>query len=149
MLFRSSMDTLSDQEPLRAASAATALGIGTGGAALVGASALLGQFGLALGSAAGAHLLIQVVSNKPLPTGRTFTLPLAVIAGLTGCLAALSARLPWYALPTLAAIPVLAGFAPIPNGSVRIRGMVLSLLTFTLAGVAIFITWQVAGDVPF
>ena len=143
------MDTLSDQEPLRAASAATALGIGTGGAALVGASALLGQFGLALGSAAGAHLLVQMASNKPLPTGRAFTLPLAVIAGLTGCLTALSAELPWYALPILAAIPVLARFAPVPNRSVRIRSLVLSLLTFVLAGVAIYATWRVAGDVPF
>jgi hypothetical protein len=143
------MDRLSDHEPLRAASAATALGIGTGGAALVGASALLGQFGLALGSAAGAHLLIQMVSNKPLPTGRTFTLPLATIAGLTGCLAVLSAELPWYALPILAAIPVLARFAPLPNRSVRIKSLLLSILTFALVCGSIFVTWRVAGDVPF
>ncbi len=142
------MDTLSDQEPLRAAGAATALGIGTGGAALVGASALLGQFGLALGSAAAAHLLIQMISNKPLPTGRTFTLPLAVIAGLTGCLAVLSADLPWYVLLILAAIPVLARFAPLPNRSVRVRSLLLSLLTFSLVGAAIFVTWQAAGGVP-
>jgi hypothetical protein len=143
------MDSLSNQEPLRAASAATALGIGTGGAALVGASALLGQFGLALGSAAAAHLLIQMISNKPLPTGRTFTLPLAVIAGLTGCLAVLSAELPWYALPMLAAIPVLARLAPLPNQSVRIRALLLSIMTFALVGAAIYVTWRVAGDVPF
>lgn len=144
-----SMDTLSDQEPLRAASAATALGFGTGGAALVGASALLGQFGLALGSAAAAHLFIQMISNKPLPTGRIFTLPLAVIAGLTGCLAVLSAQLPWYALPILAAIPVLSGFAPLPNRSLRIRSLLLCMLTFSLMGGAIYATWRVAGDVPF
>jgi hypothetical protein len=143
------MDKLSDHEPLRAASAAAALGIGTGGTALVGASALLGQFGLALGSAAGAHLFIQMVSNKTLPTGRTFTLPLAVIAGLTGCLAVLSAQLPWYALPILATIPVLARFVPLHNRSVRTRSLLLSILTFALAGGAIFVTWRVAGDVPF
>lgn len=142
------METLYDQEPLRAASAATALGIGTGGAALVGASALLGQFGLALGSAAAAHLLLQMASNKPLPTGRTFTLPLAVIAGLTGCLAVLSAELPWYVLPILAAIPVLARFAPLPNRSVRIRILLLSILAFALVAVAIYMTWRVAGGVP-
>jgi len=50
------MDKL-ENDPLRAASAATALGMGTGAAALVGASALLGQFGLALGSSAAALLL--------------------------------------------------------------------------------------------
>jgi hypothetical protein len=143
------MDRLSDKEPLRAASAASALGIGTGGAALVGASALLGQFGLALGSAAGAHLLIQMVGNKPLPTGRTFTFPLAMISGLTGCVAVLSAQLPWYALPILAAIPFVAWFAPLPRLSVRMQSLLLSLLTFAFAVGAIYVTWRVAGDVPF
>lgn len=143
------MDKLLDKEPLRAASAATALGIGTGGAALVGASALLGQFGLALGSAAAAHLLIQMISNQPLPTGRTFTLPLAMIAGLTGCVAVLSAQLPWYALPILAAIPLAAWLVPLPNLSVRIQSLLLAILTFAFAGGAIYVTWRVAGDVPF
>jgi hypothetical protein len=143
------MDQLSDKEPLRAASAATALGIGTGGAALVGASAMLGQFGLALGSAAGAHLLIQMISNQPLPTGRTFTLPLAVIAGLTGCVAVLSAKLPWYALPILAAIPFVAWLVPLPKMSVRVQSLLLTILTFAFVGGAIYVTWRVAGDVPF
>jgi hypothetical protein len=143
------MDQLSDKESLRAASAATALGIGTGGAALVGASALLGQFGLALGSAAGAHLLIQMISNQPLPTGRTFTLPLAVIAGLTGCVAVLSAQLPWYALPILAVIPFVAWLVPLPKTPIRIQSLLLTILTFVFAGGAIYVTWRVAGDVPF
>ncbi len=143
------MDRLSDKEPLRAASAASALGIGTGGAALVGASALLGQFGLAIGSAAVAHLLIQMISNKPLPTGRIFTLPLAMIAGLTGCVAVLSAQLPWYALPLLAAIPFAARFAPLPRLSARMQSLLLSILTFACAAGAIYVTWRVAGNVPF
>ena len=143
------MDKLSDKEPLRAASAASALGIGTGGAALVGASALLGQFGLALGSAAAAHLLVQMIVNKALPTGRIFTLPLAMIAGLTGCVAVLSAQLPWYALPILAAIPFAAWFAPLPRLSVRVQSLLLSMLTFGFAVGAIYVTWRMAGDVPF
>lgn len=143
------MDKLSDKEPLRAASAASALGIGTGGAALVGASALLGQFGLAIGSAAGAHLLIQMIINKALPTGRVFTLPLAMIAGLTGCVAVLSAQLPWYALPILAVIPFAAWLAPLPRLSVRLQSLLLSLLTFAFAVGAIYVTWRVAGNVPF
>ena len=142
------MDKLLDQEPLRAASAATALGIGTGGAALVGASALLGQFGLALGSAAAAHLLIQMVSNQPLSTGRTFTFPLAIIAGLTGCVAVISAQLPWYTLPILATIPLTAWLVPLPNSSIRIQSLVLLILTFSLAAGTIYLTWRVAGDVP-
>ena len=142
------MDSI-ESDPLRSANAATALGIGTGGAALVGASALLGQFGLALGSAAAAHLLIQMISNRPLPAGRVFTLPLAVIAGLTGCIAVLSAQLPWYALPILAIIPIAARLVPLPNQSLRIQSLVLALPTFTIAGGAIYMTWRAAGDIPF
>jgi hypothetical protein len=143
------MDRLQDRQPLRVAGAASALGIGTGAAALVGASALLGQFGLALGSAAIAHLLFQWVGNRTLPTGRTFTLPLATITGLTGCVAVLSAQLPWYVLPILAAIPLAGCFAPLPKRSVRMQSLLLSILTFAFAVGAIYVTWRIAGDVPF
>jgi hypothetical protein len=143
-----SMDKM-ENDPVRSVTAATALGMGTGAAALVGASALLGQFGLALGSAAAAPLLIQMASNRTLATGRTFTLPLALIAGLTGCVAVLSAELPWYALPILAAIPVVAQVVPLPRQSMRIQITLLTLLTFAIAGGAVYATWRVAGDVPF
>ena len=143
-----SMDKLLEKDSFRAASAATVLGIGTGGAALVGASALLGQFGLAIGAAATAHLLIQMISNQPLPTGRMFTLPLALIAGLTGCLAALSAKLPWYALAILAGIPLVAWLIPLPKQTVRVQSLLLTLLATPFAAGAIYVTWRVAGDVP-
>lgn len=142
------MDKL-ENDPIRAASAATALGMGTGGAALVGASALLGQFGLALGSSAAALLFIHLLSNKALPAGRVFTLPLALIAGLTGCIAVLGANLPWYALSLLAAIPLAAWLMPLPKRSPRIQSLLFALLTFAFAAGAIYVTWRVAGDVPF
>jgi len=142
-----SMDKM-ENDPLRSATSGTALGIGTGASALFGASALLGQFGLALGSAAAAPLLIQFASNRTLLTGRTFTLPLALIAGLTGCVGVLSAQLPWYALPILAAIPVASMVAPLPKKSLRIQIVLLTLLTFAIAASAVFATWQAAGDVP-
>ena len=142
------MDKL-ENDPLRAASAATALGMGTGGAALVGASALLGQFGLALGSSAAALLFIHLLSNRALPAGRVFTLPLALIAGLTGCVAMLGANLPWYALPLLAAIPLAAWLMPQPRRSARIQSLLFALPTFAFAAGAIYVTWRVAGDVPF
>lgn len=141
------MDRLG-KEPLRAANAATALGLGTGAAALVGASALLGQFGLAAGSAAAAHLLIQLIGKQRIPTGRTFTLPLAVITGLTGCMAVLSAQLPWYTLPVLAGIPFAAGLLPLPRQSAWIQSLLLALVTSAIAAGAIYLTWRLAGDVP-
>lgn len=142
------MDQL-ENEPIRAASAATTLGMGTGGAALVGASALLGQFGLALGSAAASYLLIHILTNHALPAGRVFTLPLALIAGLTGCIAVLSANLPWYALPILAAIPLAARLTPLPNQSPRIQSLIFTLVSAVFAACAVYLTWRVAGDVPF
>lgn len=142
-----SMDRMA-QTPLRAASAATALGIATGGTALLAASGLLGQFGLALGAAAGAHLLIQTVSNTSLPTGRIFTLPFALIAGLTGCVAVLSAQLVWYVLPLLAAIPLAALLVPLPKRSVWIQSLLLNLVALALAGGAIYLTWRIAGGIP-
>lgn len=142
------MDKL-ENEPMRAANAATALGIGTGGAALVGASGLLGQFGLAIGAAAAAHLLIQMISNQPLPAGRSFTLPVALILGLTGCMAVLSAQLPWYVLPVLAGIPLVAWLLPLFKQAVWVQSLALALATFAFATGTIYLAWNVAGDVPF
>ena len=143
------MDKLLEKETIRVAGAATALGFGTGAAALVGASALLGQFGLALGSAAAAHLMIQFFTNQTLSTGRVFTFPLALIAGLTGCIAVLSARLPWYALIMLAAIPLAARLVPFPGTSIRINSLLLLMLTLAISAGSVYLTWRSAGDVPF
>jgi len=140
------MDKL-ENEPMRAANAATALGIGTGAAALMGASALFGQFGLAIGAAAAAHLLIQMVSNQPLPAGRTFTLPFALIAGLTGSMAVLGAQLPWYALPVLACIPLAAWLLPLFKQAVWIQSLVLALVTFGFTVGAIYVTWRTVGGI--
>jgi hypothetical protein len=141
------MDGLRDA-PVRAGSAGMALGMGTGVAALFGASALLGQFGLALGAAAGACLLIQMVSNSPLPCGRSYTLPLSLIAGLTGSLATLTAQLPWYALPALAAIPVVAKI-PVPDKwALRLQALLLSVVSLVCAAGAVYLTWRVAGAPP-
>ena len=140
-------DGLNDA-PVRAGSAGFGLGVGTGAAALFGASALLGQFGLALGAAAGAYLLIQMLTNTPLPCGRIFTLPLSLTAGLTGCLAVLTAQLPWYALPVLAAIP-LAAKIPVPvKGALWLQSVLLSVVTLACAAGAVYLTWRVAGAPP-
>ena len=143
-----SMDQLQNHEPLRAASAATALGFGTGGAALVGASALLGQLGLAIGSAAAAYLLVQLLTKQLPITGRAFTFPVALITGLIGCVAVLSSELPWYTLIFLAGIP-LAARLPLYSAATLIKSMQLLLVTCALASVTIYLTWRSAGDVPF
>ncbi|MBI1173699.1 MAG: hypothetical protein GC139_00345 [Sideroxydans sp.] len=141
------MDKLQDA-PLRAGSAGLALGLGTGLAALFGASALLGLFGMALGATAGAFLSIQMLTGRTLPCGRSFTLPLALIAALTACLGVLTAELPWYALFALAAIP-LAAKIPVPaKQPLWLQSMLLSALTLACAALAIYLTWRVAGAPP-
>lgn len=142
------MDTLHDS-PVRAASAALGLALGTGVAVLVGASALLGQLGLALGAAAMAYLLIMMVSNSHLPCGRTFTLPLALVAGLLGCLAVLTARLPWYSLPVLAAIPLVARLPVSEKLGVWLQSTLLSVATLLFAAGAVYLSWRVNGMPPF
>lgn len=115
------------ERPLRAGSAGVAMGIGAGLSALVGASALLGQMGLALGAASGGFLLVQMIANRPFPAGRAFTLPVALGTGLASGAAVILAKLPWYALPLLAAVPFAAA---LPFGE-RLRPWLQAIL-FTL-----------------
>lgn len=140
------MDRL-DEDSLRAGSAGLGLGLGTGAAALFGGSALLGQYGLALGAAAGAFLLLQMLTNSTLPGGRAFTLPLALVAGTSACLAVLTTELPWYALPVLAVIP-LAARIPLPAKAVWLQAVLLSVVTVACAAIALYLTWRVAGAPP-
>lgn len=132
----------------RAGSAGVALGMGTGTAALFGASGLLGQFGLATGAAAGAYLLIQMLTGARLPCGRTFTLPQALINGLTGCLAVLTADLPWYVLPVLALIPLAAKIPVSEKMALWAQAVLLSIAPLALAAGAVYLTWRVAGAPP-
>ena len=133
---------------VRAGSAGMALGLGSGVAALLVAPALPGQYCLALGAAAGAYLLIQMLTNSPLPCGRSFTLPLSLIAGLCGCLAVLTTKLPWYALAVLALIPV-ASKIPLPaKQSLWLHSVLLSVVTLMCAAGAVYLTWRVSGMPP-
>ena len=132
-------------DSVRAGSAGVALGLGSGVAVLFGGSALLGQFDLSVGAAAGAYLLIQMISNSRLPCGRSFTLPLSLIAGLTACFAVLTSQLPWYALLPLAAIPLVAKI-PVPEKrALWVQSLLLTLATLACAAGAVYLTWRVAG----
>ena len=89
-----------------------------------------------------------MITGRTLPTEPVFTLPLAMIASLAACLAVLSARLPWYVLPVLAAIPVTAWLVPLPRQSLRVQIPVLAILTFAIAGLAVYLAWRIDGGVP-
>jgi hypothetical protein len=138
------MDDL-QESPVRAGSAGMALGLGSGAALLIAGSSLLGKYDLAIGSAAFAYLFIMFVSNSHLPCGRSFTLPLALIAGLTGCLAVLGGRLPWYALAVLAAIPLAAKLPVSDRSPVWVQATLLSAATLACALAAAYLSWRING----
>jgi hypothetical protein len=137
-----------NESSIRAGSAGLALGVGTGASALLGASGLLGQFGLSLGAASGAYLLIQMISRAPLPCGRTFTLPLTLIAGLSGVLAVMTADMPWYVLSVLGAIPLAAKIPVSAKYPLWLQAFLLSIVPMLCAAGAVYLTWKVAGAPP-
>jgi len=131
--------------PVRAGAAGLGIGIGVGVSAVLGASALYGQYGISLGAAAGAFLLPQMLGGKKYEAGATFMLPLALTGGLLAAATLILAQLPWYSLLALAFIP-LAARLPAPEKSpLWIQAVAVSACTLAVAAVAIALTWQAAG----
>lgn len=132
---------------LRADAALMSLGLGTGIAALMGASALLGQLASALAAATGALLLLSIF-KKTLPVGLLMLLPAALLSGLIGISAVTYAKLPWVSLLALATIPLLARI-PLPQ-KLPLWGQAAALVTLTLpaAAGAIYLVWREAGAPP-
>lgn len=134
---------------VRASSAAMGLGASIGISALLSASALLGQLGLAIAMAGVAYLLLQFVSNRLLPCGRTFTIPLTVLCGLIAPAAMILAKLPWYCLPLFLLIP-LAAQTPVPgNWSLRSQTFILSVVTLICSALPVLLIMYESGDLPY
>jgi hypothetical protein len=98
---------------LRGAVVGACLGWGSGVLALLGASALLAQIGLAVGTACAAVALVQMLRGSESPLGWTLVVPAAVTAGLVGVLAAATGELPWYCLIPLPFAPFAAWWTPV------------------------------------
>jgi hypothetical protein len=100
--------------PLRASIAGACLGWGNGALAVLGASALLGQLGVALGTACAAVALVQMLRGQEAPAGWTVALPAAVGAALVGVLACATGELRWHLLLPLLLVAPATWL--IPNG---------------------------------
>ncbi len=135
--------TLSER-PRSAASAAIAAGAGTGGAALFGASALLGLFGLSLAAAAGA-LWLLATAGQLRRMGAVAMLPVGMLSAAIGVAAHVYAKVPWYSLAVLAVVPLLARIPLSTNTPPWLRGMIWVAVTMIAALVAVALTWNVAG----
>jgi len=126
---------------VRAGAAGLAMGLGVGIAAIIGASAVIGLQGIALGAGAGAFLLPQMIRGKKSFAGATLTLTAMLPAGLLAAAAMVLAQLPWYSVLTLAAVPVAARL-PVPQrASVWLQALLCSLYSFVVAGVACALAW--------
>jgi len=138
------LDRLQHDE-LRATSATVSLGLGTGLAAIIGASALYGQLAIAISAASGGVLLLALRKNNH-GAGSVLTLPAGILLGLIGCTAVAFADVPWIVLVILGLIPPAAHWLPVPENWPRWgQAGFLTVSTMALAGLALAYAWYLAG----
>lgn len=143
------------RDSLRQGSAALALAVNLGLAALIAASALYGQLALGTAAALAGVLAARLLVWRRWPAVQRASLgSLAVFAaavplGLVGGAATVYARLPSLALPFLllapvvVALPLARDWRPLP------RLALLSLLALLASAPAVVIAWYSAGAVGF
>jgi len=131
-------------QPVRAGAAALMLGLGAGISAILGASAMLGQYGIATGAGAGAFLLVQMLTGRRIAAGATLTLSASVAAGLVAAAALVLAQLPWYALVVLGLIPLAARLPASDRLPVWAQAFIVSAYGLAVACVAFVLTWPAA-----
>lgn len=124
--------------------------LGTGLCATLGASALLGQLSLALAAGCGGLLLAWVLPGNAV-TANTVGRPLAILPYLMPAImislaATLFARLPWYALASLAAIPLATSLVPFNSESRFLNALVNSLPGLAIAAASAFWVWQTGSS---
>lgn len=135
--------------PERTGSAALALAIGTGGAAIIGASALYGQLGFAVAAAMGGLLLRWMLSPGRNGFGLATAVAVAVPLALLGAAATVYAKLPWTTLFFLALVPLAVRIPVLPGKSRWMRVPVMTLISLLPALPALWLAWRAAGDVIY
>ncbi|VAW86004.1 hypothetical protein MNBD_GAMMA16-78 [hydrothermal vent metagenome] len=137
-------DTSSEED----ATVSCLLGFTTGIIAILAASVLLGQLGIAIGAAASAYILLSF-SRKPLQLGLNFTYPVAILGGLIGIAAVVYAKLPWYSLIPIALMPLVSYIPAGMDAHPFKRSLILVAISTPLIASAIFLTWRTTGSPSF
>ena len=127
-------------------SGAMILAAGSGIAATVAATALLGQLVSTIAAGCGALWLLLVFRN--IHTGVQLSFPAVLSSALFGIAAVFYARLPWVSIGWLALVPVLA-LLPAPVKLRWQQAVYYIVITALPAGVAVYQAWLTAGDIPF
>jgi hypothetical protein len=125
-----------ENDAVRAGAASMFLGLGAGVGAVLGAAASLGQYGMALGAASGAFLLLVMILGKRVDPGTTLTLSASAISALLAAGAMLLAQLPWTSLVALALVPVLVRLPVGEKLPVWLQAIVASIYALVAAAAA-------------
>jgi len=125
-----------------------ALAMGTGISAMLGASALLGQLGIAIGAAAGVFILFAFFFGN-FKVANNYVLPSVVLCGYIGVGGVIYASLPWYSLLPLVFVPIAAQIPKLNNHAKYKQILLICVFTLPLTGIAAFLTWQQAGEMAY
>lgn len=142
------LDYSRKRDSIGVAAVVAAGGIGFGGAAVIGASALLGQLGMAVGAAGMAALLANVIRHQ-IAGSTTSTLTAGVTIGLLAPASVLYAKVPLSSLLLLALVPAVALLPFDRLRHVWIRAAAWLLVAMVPAAVAMWLAFESAGAVPF
>jgi hypothetical protein len=127
-------------EPVRAGANGLMLGLGAGVCAVLGASALIGQYGLALGAACGGFLVLLWILGPRVSAGHALTLSTSVLAALLASGAVLLAALHPAALAPLALVP-LAARLPLSRAPLWMQPVIAGVYTGVPAAAACALAW--------
>ena len=124
------------EDGVRAGAAGLALGVGAGGAAILGASLTYGLYAMAVAAGSGAFLLVQMIIGRKIHAGATFMLAAAAM---------ILAQVPWYAVVALALVPLAASLPVRAGAPVWLQAVLLSFFGLFMAGIACALAWHAGG----
>jgi hypothetical protein len=128
-------------DPVRAGAAGVAMGVGSGVAAMLGGSALFAQYGIALGAASGAFLLVVTLAGGRTTACVALALTAAVVAGLVIVGSAVLAHLSWLSVAAFALVPAALRL-PLPAGmNAWLRAVLALTYACVPAGLACAVAW--------
>lgn len=126
----------------------TCMALSLGVSAIFGASALLGQLSLAIGSALSAVLILHLLGKAP-NIHSSLILPVILLLTLIGFSAVTFSRMPWLSLLILSLIPLLER-APLPDlGSKWLQALWIAIPAATTGVAAILISKELAGGMAY
>lgn len=137
---------LSKKNVLAAGAGVSVLGFTIGGGAMLGASALLGQMGIAFGAGAGAFLLVHLLRKPMGQAGEVFTFNASLVLALVGVASVIYAAVPWTALAVSVVILLLANIALAAEQNKWLKAVIWFALCMAIGLVSLYISYSSQGS---